>query len=143
MGVETVGTDAGQAFRFDPAFPCHTIMHGSNRFGLASLTNLDKLPPTGAVVFAPPLKIVNGSVTNKIYLHLTVSMSGQKGDVMLTLAPDGNSFTGAGQLADGTAIAWTGQRASSAAQTQATDASRPRNKIDRLRKEISQNDQPT
>ena len=61
VGVETVGTDAGQAFRFDPAFPCHTIMHGSNRFGLASLTNLDKLPPTGAVVFAPPLKIVNGS----------------------------------------------------------------------------------
>jgi len=89
------------------------------------------------------LKIVNGSVMNKIYLHLTVSMSGQKGDVMLTLAPDGNSFTGAGQLADGTAIAWTGQRASSAGQTQATDASRPRNKIDRLRKEISQNDQPT
>ena len=53
------------------------------------------------------LKIVNGSVMNKIYLHLTVSLSGQKGDVMLTLAPDGNSFTGAGQLADGTAIAWT------------------------------------
>jgi kynurenine formamidase len=61
VGVETVGTDAGQAYRFDPMFPCHTIMHGSNRFGLASLTNLDKLPPTGAVVIAPPLKIVNGS----------------------------------------------------------------------------------
>ena len=42
-------------------FPCHTIMHGSNRFGLASLTNLDKLPATGAIVIAPPLKIVNGS----------------------------------------------------------------------------------
>jgi kynurenine formamidase len=61
VGVETVGTDAGQAHSFDPMFPCHTIMHGSNRFGLASLTNLDKLPATGAVVFAPPLKIVNGS----------------------------------------------------------------------------------
>jgi kynurenine formamidase len=61
VGVETVGTDAGQAYRFDPMFPCHTIMHGSNKFGLASLTNLDQLPPTGAVVFAPPLKIVNGS----------------------------------------------------------------------------------
>jgi kynurenine formamidase len=36
-------------------------MHGSNRFGLASLTNLDQLPPTGAVVIAAPLKIVNGS----------------------------------------------------------------------------------
>jgi kynurenine formamidase len=61
VGVETVGTDAGQAYRFEPMFPCHSIMHGSNRFGLASLTNLDKLPPTGAVVIAPPLKIVNGS----------------------------------------------------------------------------------
>lgn len=83
------------------------------------------------------LKIVNGSVTNKIYLHLTVSMSGQKGDVMLTLAPDGNSFTGAGRLADGTAITWSGQRASSGAQNRATDTSRIRNKIDRLRREIS------
>jgi len=61
VGVETVGTDAGQAGTFTPMFPCHTIMHGANRFGLASLTNLDQLPPTGAVVIAPPLKIVNGS----------------------------------------------------------------------------------
>jgi kynurenine formamidase len=61
VGVETVGTDAGQAYRFDPMFPCHSIMHGSNKFGLASLTNLKELPPVGAVVFAPPLKIVNGS----------------------------------------------------------------------------------
>ncbi len=61
VGVETVGTDAGQAPGFEPMFPCHTIMHGSNRFGLASLTNLDKLPPVGAVVIAPPLKIVKGS----------------------------------------------------------------------------------
>jgi kynurenine formamidase len=61
VGVETVGTDAGQAATFNPMFPCHTIMHGANRFGLASLTNLDQLPPTGAVVIAPPLKIVNGS----------------------------------------------------------------------------------
>lgn len=61
VGVETVGTDAGQAAGFQPMFPCHTIMHGSNRFGLASLTNLDQLPSVGAVVIAPPLKIVNGS----------------------------------------------------------------------------------
>jgi kynurenine formamidase len=61
VGVETVGTDAGQAHTFDPMFPCHTLMHGANRFGLASLTNLDQLPATGAVVIAPPLKIVNGS----------------------------------------------------------------------------------
>jgi kynurenine formamidase len=60
-GSEGVGTDAGQAFRFEPAFPCHTIMHGSNKFGLASLTNLDQQPPKGAILVTPPLKIVNGS----------------------------------------------------------------------------------
>jgi kynurenine formamidase len=61
FGVETVGTDAGQAGTFDPPFPCHGIMHGAGKFGLASLTNLDQLPPTGAVVIAAPLKLVNGS----------------------------------------------------------------------------------
>jgi len=61
VGVETVGTDAGQAGAFDPAFPSHTFMHGAGRFGLTSLTNLHLLPPTGALVIAAPLKIVNGS----------------------------------------------------------------------------------
>lgn len=61
FGVETVGTDAGQAGGFDPPFPCHGIMHGAGKLGLASLTNLDQLPPTGAVVIAAPLKIVDGS----------------------------------------------------------------------------------
>ena len=61
VGVETIGTDAGQAGGFDPPFPNHTVMHGAGRFGLASLANLDLLPPTGAVVVAAPLKIVRGS----------------------------------------------------------------------------------
>lgn len=61
VGVETVGTDAGQAGTFTPPFPNHTIMHGAGKFGLASLCNLDWLPPTGAVVIAAPLKIVHGS----------------------------------------------------------------------------------
>jgi kynurenine formamidase len=61
VGVETVGTDAGQAASFDPPFPCHTLMHGAGRFGLASLRNLDQLPPTGALVIAAPLRIVHGS----------------------------------------------------------------------------------
>ena len=60
-GSEGVGTDAGQAYRFTPPFPCHTIMHGSNKYGLASLANLDKLPPKGAILVTPPLKIVHGS----------------------------------------------------------------------------------
>ena len=61
VGVETIGTDAGQAARFDPPFPNHDIMHGHGKFGLASLCNLDRLPPTGAIVIAAPLKIVGGS----------------------------------------------------------------------------------
>jgi kynurenine formamidase len=61
VGVETIGTDAGQAGTFDPPFPNHATMHGGGRFGLASLCNLDQLPPTGAIVLAAPLKIVDGS----------------------------------------------------------------------------------
>ncbi len=61
VGVETIGTDAGQAGSFDPPFPNHGIMHGAGKLGLASLCNLEQLPPTGAMVFAAPLKIVGGS----------------------------------------------------------------------------------
>jgi kynurenine formamidase len=61
VGVETIGTDAGQAGRFDPPFPNHGIMHGNGKFGLASLCNLDRLPPTGSLIIAAPLKLVNGS----------------------------------------------------------------------------------
>ncbi len=61
VGVETIGTDAGQAGTFDPPFPNHSIMHGAGKFGLASLCNLDRLPPRGAVVIAAPLRIVGGS----------------------------------------------------------------------------------
>ena len=61
VGVETVGTDAGQAATFDPPFPNHSIMHGAGKLGLASLCNLDKLPPVGSILIAAPLKIVDGS----------------------------------------------------------------------------------
>ena len=71
VGVETIGTDAGQAGGFEPPFPNHTTMHGAGRFGLASLCNLDQLPPTGAVVIAAPLKIVGGSGSPLRVLALT------------------------------------------------------------------------
>jgi len=73
VGVETIGTDAGQAGGFDPPFPNHTIMHGAGKFGLASLCNLDQLPPTSAVVIAAPLKIVNGSGSPLRVLALVLS----------------------------------------------------------------------
>ena len=61
VGVETVGTDAGAAHSFDPAFPCHQFLLGADKYGLTQLQNLDRLPPTGAVVLAAPLPIVGGS----------------------------------------------------------------------------------
>jgi len=54
-------TDAGQGIHQRPPYPCHYFMHGAGRYGLQCLTNLDLLPPTGAVVIAPPLKIRQGS----------------------------------------------------------------------------------
>ena len=57
-GTETVGTDAGKAGTFDPPYPAHNLLHKNNRFGLASLANLDKLPPKGAILIAAPLKFV-------------------------------------------------------------------------------------
>ncbi|MEU4534228.1 cyclase family protein [Streptosporangium sp. NPDC023825] len=61
LGVETVGTDAGAAHGFDPAFPCHSFLLGAGKYGLTQLRNLDRLPVTGAVVVAPPLPIAGGS----------------------------------------------------------------------------------
>jgi kynurenine formamidase len=61
FGVETVGTDAGQAVGFTPAFPCHEAVLGAGKYGLTQLRNLDRLPVTGAIVIAAPLPIVTGS----------------------------------------------------------------------------------
>lgn len=61
FGVETIGTDAGQAHLMDPAYPAHTLFHGAGRYGLQCLQNLDQLPPTGAVIVSAPLKIAGGS----------------------------------------------------------------------------------
>ena len=61
IGVETVGTDAGAAHGFDPPFPCHSFLLGAGKYGLTQLANVDRLPATGALVIAAPLKIVGGS----------------------------------------------------------------------------------
>jgi len=60
-GTETVGTDAGSAGGMNPPFPAHNLMHKNNRYGLASLVNLDQLPAKGAILIAAPLKFVNGT----------------------------------------------------------------------------------
>ncbi|MBF23562.1 cyclase family protein [Neopusillimonas maritima] len=61
FGVETINTDAGQSFGWPMPYPCHTLMHGANKYGLQCLNNLDQLPPTGAIIVAAPLKIKGGS----------------------------------------------------------------------------------
>ncbi len=61
VGVETVGTDAGAAHSFDPAFPCHSYLMGSGKYGLTQLQNVARLPATGAVLIVGPLPIVTGS----------------------------------------------------------------------------------
>jgi kynurenine formamidase len=73
FGTETIGTDAGQAFGFEPPFPAHFFMHGKGRYGLQCLCNLDKLPPTGALIIAAPLKIKGGSGSPLRVLALVAS----------------------------------------------------------------------
>ena len=61
FAVETINTDAGQSYAWPVAYPCHTLMHGANKFGLQCLKNLDQLPVTGAMIVSAPLKIKGGS----------------------------------------------------------------------------------
>ena len=61
FGSEAIGTDAGQGYHLRPPYPCHYYMHGAGRYGLQCLSNLDLLPPTGAMLICPPLKIQKGS----------------------------------------------------------------------------------
>ena len=60
-GSQCIGTDAGMAGKFSPPYPAHNYLHRDNCFGLASLTNLDQLPPKGAILVATPLKIEHGT----------------------------------------------------------------------------------
>lgn len=61
IGVETVGTDAGAAHSFEPAFPCHSYLLGAGKCGLTQLANLSQLPTTGSLLVVAPLKILGGS----------------------------------------------------------------------------------
>lgn len=61
FGTETIGTDAGQGYHLRPPYPAHYYLHGAGRYGLQCLANLDRLPPTGAVLICAPLKIEKGS----------------------------------------------------------------------------------
>jgi kynurenine formamidase len=61
FGTETISTDWGQAGHLTPPYPAHHYLHGAGKYGLQCLTGLKALPPTGAMIFAAPLKILAGS----------------------------------------------------------------------------------
>ena len=71
FGTETVGTDAGQGAHLSPPYPAHYLLHGAGRYGLQCLNALDQLPPRGAMLICPPLKILNGSGSPTRVLALT------------------------------------------------------------------------
>jgi kynurenine formamidase len=57
LGADVASIDYGRS----TDFPVHRIAAARNAYGLENLTNLDALPPTGAVVEALPMKIAGGS----------------------------------------------------------------------------------
>lgn len=57
LGVDTASIDIGRS----QDFPVHRIAAAENVPGLENLTNLDRLPPRGAIVVALPMKIERGS----------------------------------------------------------------------------------
>jgi len=57
LGVDTASIDNGPSRKF----LVHQIAGAANVVGLENLTNLDRLPPTGAWVVAAPIKIAGGS----------------------------------------------------------------------------------
>src|SRR3954467_9088684 len=54
LGVETVGTDAGQAPGLEPMFPCHELLLGAGKHGLTQLQNLPTRPPPARRLAVPP-----------------------------------------------------------------------------------------
>lgn len=57
VGIDTASIDFGQSQTFD----AHVILMEQNIPAFENVANLDKVPPTGAIVFALPMKIKGGS----------------------------------------------------------------------------------
>jgi kynurenine formamidase len=57
IGIDTASIDFGQSTLFES----HRVLYERNIPAFENLTNLDRLPPTGAVVLALPMKIKDGS----------------------------------------------------------------------------------
>ncbi|XP_067130540.1 isatin hydrolase-like [Centruroides vittatus] len=57
VGVETLSQDEMPTNIFE----AHVILQGANIYGIENIANVDKLPVTGAILYAMPVKLRNGS----------------------------------------------------------------------------------
>jgi kynurenine formamidase len=57
LGIDTASIDYGQSTSYDT----HRLLYEANVPGFENLNALDRLPPTGALVVALPMKIKGGS----------------------------------------------------------------------------------
>ena len=57
LGIDTLSIDYGPS----KDFAGHKISHAAGLYHIENMTNLDKLPPRGAVIFVAPLAIEGGS----------------------------------------------------------------------------------
>jgi kynurenine formamidase len=57
VGIDTASVDYGQS----KDFQTHRILYAQNIYGLENVANLDRLPPTGTLLIALPMKIKGGT----------------------------------------------------------------------------------
>ena len=57
VGIDSAGLDAGHS----PEAIAHRVLNGANIYGLENVAHLERLPETGALLIALPMKIKGGS----------------------------------------------------------------------------------
>ncbi|XP_022247297.1 uncharacterized protein LOC106463956 [Limulus polyphemus] len=57
VGIDTASQDYGQS----KIYKSHQILEAKNIYGLENVANLEKLPPTGAMLYVMPMKLRNAS----------------------------------------------------------------------------------
>ena len=57
VGIDTASLDYGPSTEFR----AHRVLNGAGIYGLENVTNLERLPATGATILALPMKIRNGT----------------------------------------------------------------------------------
>jgi kynurenine formamidase len=57
IGIDTPSIDYGPS----QDFVVHQLVNGADCYGLENVANLEKVPPTGAIIMALPIKIKGGT----------------------------------------------------------------------------------